>query len=187
MVTTQLRFTAGESPASAFITKVVFIYMKILTVVSILLTVGLGGCAQLQSVKPGTPVADVIKQFGQPNTVCRQEDGTERLVWTQQPMGHYAWGTDTTKDQKVIEIKQLLTDTHFEVLAQGTWSDKQVLCEFGPPANIEGVAKGNEKVWAYRYMQFSTWYSLMYVYMGADGKQANRFHPGPDPWRTGNR
>jgi len=155
--------------------------MKILTFFTIFATVALGGCAQLQSVKPGTPVADVIRQFGKPDTVCRKEDGTERLVWTLQPLGRYAWGTDTTKEQTVIGIKQLLTDAHFDVLAQGTWSDAQVLCEFGPPANIEGIAKGNEKVWAYRYMQSSTWYSMMYVYMGADGKQANRYHPGPDP------
>ena len=155
--------------------------MQRLALTTLILTLTLAGCAQLQSVKPGTPVAEVIKQFGPPITVCRKDDGTERLIWTQQPLGHYAWGTDTNKDGTIIEIKQLLTDAHFEVLSTGKWSDEQVLCEFGPPANIEGIAKGNERVWGYRYIQFSVWYSLMYVYMGADGKQVNRHHPGPDP------
>ena len=148
-------------------------------------TLALAGCAQLQSVAPGTPVADVIKQFGDPITVCRQPDGTQRLIWTQQPLGQYAFGTNTTKNNTVGEITQLLTDAHFEVLATGQWSDQQVLCEFGPPANVQGIAKGNELVWAYRYKQAGSWNSLMYVYMGADGKQVTHFNPAPDPLYLG--
>jgi hypothetical protein len=75
----------------------------------------------------------------------------------------------------------VLTDAHFEVLSTGTWSDERVRCEFGPPADIGGIAKGNEKVWAYRYYESSVWYSLMYVYMGPNGNLANRHNPGPDP------
>ena len=148
---------------------------------SALLILALGGCAQLQSAKPGTPVAEVIKQFGTPTTVCRTQDGTERLVWSQQPFGRSAWGTDTAKDNTIGPMTQVLTDAHFDLLSTGTWSDERVRCEFGPPANIQGIAKGNEKVWAYRYMQFSAWQSLMYVYMGPEGNLANRHHPGPDP------
>ena len=155
--------------------------MRTQTFLAALLILALSGCAQLQSVKPNTPVADVIKQFGKPTTVCRNQDGTERLVWSQQPFGHYAWGTNTTKDNTIGQITQVLTDAHFELLSTGTWSDERVRCEFGPPANIEGIAKGNEKVWGYRYMQFSAWYAMMYVYMGPNGNLANRHHPGPDP------
>ena len=150
-----------------------------------LLALGLGGCAQIQSVQPGTPAAEVALKFGDPIVVCRKSGGTERLIWTTQPMGQYAFGTDTNKDRSVGEIKQLLTDAHFEVLATGQWSSQQVLCEFGPPASGQGIAKGDERVWAYRYKQDSTWNSLMYVYMGADGKEVTHFHPGPDPWSLG--
>ena len=150
-------------------------------VIILLLALGLGGCAQIQSVQPGTPAAEVAQKFGDPIVVCRKSDGTERLIWTTQPMGQYAIGTDTNKDRSVGEIKQLLTDAHFEVLATGRWSSQQVLCEFGPPASVQGIAKGDERVWAYRYRQDSTWASLMYVYMGADGDHVTRFHPAPDP------
>jgi len=143
--------------------------MHLQTLAAALFTLALSGCAQLQSVKPNTPVADVIKQFGKPTTVCRNQDGTERLVWSQQPFGHYAWG----------DHNLLWSCDGFE--PTGTWSDERVRCEFGPPANIEGIAKGNEKVWGYRYMQFSAWYAMMYVYMGPNGNLANRHHPGPDP------
>lgn len=154
--------------------------MRAQTFSAIVFMLALGGCAQLQSTKHGTPVADVIKQFGKPTTVCRNQDGTERLVWSQQPFGHVAWGTNTTKDNTVGSFTQVLTDTHFDLLKTGTWSDERVRCEFGPPASIDGIAKGNEKVWSYRYMQSSVWYSMMYVYMGPKGNLANRHHPGPD-------
>ena len=155
--------------------------MHLQTLAAALFTLALSGCAQLQSVKPNTPVADVIKQFGKPTTVCQNQDGTERLVWSQQPFGRYAWATNTTKDNTIGQLTQVLTDAHFDVLSTGTWSAERVRCEFGPPANIEGISKGNERVWAYRYMQFSAWYSMMYVYMGPNGDLANRHHPGPDP------
>ena len=160
--------------------------MRTQTYTAILLVLALSGCAQLQSTKPGTPVADVLKQFGKPTTVCRNQDGTERLVWSQQPFGQQAWGTNTTKDNTIGPFTQLLTDAHFDLLNNGTWSDERVRCEFGPPANIQGISKGDEKVWAYRYMQSSVWYALMYVYMGPEGNLANRHHPGPDPMYTPN-
>ena len=155
--------------------------MRTQTYTALLLALALGGCAQLQSTQPGTPVAGVIKQFGKPTTTCRNQDGTERLVWSQQPFGHQAWGTNTSKDNTIGPFTQVLTDAHFDVLNTGTWSDERVRCEFGPPANIQGIAQGNEKVWAYRSMQFSAWHSMMYVYMGPDGNLANRHNPGPDP------
>jgi hypothetical protein len=145
----------------------------------------LAGCAQLKSVPAGTPIAEVEKQFGKPTTICTNNDGTKRMIWSEQPMGQYAYGSFVSKEGNVVAMKQLLTDEHFAMLAQGKWTDQQVTCEFGPPANTDGVAKGHEIVWAYRYKQSGVWNSLMYVYMGADGKQVTHFHPGPDPWYLG--
>ena len=156
---------------------------RTLTVVAAALT--LTACAQLQSVPAGTPVSQVEKEFGKPTTVCTNNDGTQRMIWTLQPMGQYAYGSFISKDGNVVAMKQLLTDAHFAMLAQGKWTAQQVTCEFGPPANTDGVAKGNEIVWAYRYKQSDTWPSMMYVYMGADGKEVTHFHPGPDPWSLG--
>lgn len=141
----------------------------------------LAGCANYQSVKPGMPVAEAIQKLGKPSTTCTLEDGTQRLIWTMQPYGQYAWGTNTTKQGTVVEMKQLLTDAHFQVLANGKWNAQQVLCEFGEPANKYGIAKGDEIVWAYRYKQEGVWASMMYVYMGPQGNLVNRFHPAPDP------
>jgi hypothetical protein len=141
----------------------------------------LSGCANYQAVKPGTSVAEVLQKFGKPSTECTRADGTRRLIWTTQPAGQYAWGTNTTPEGTIVGFQQLLTDAHFQVLSTGRWTAKDVSCEFGEPANKNGIAKGREIVWAYRYKQEEVWDSMMYVYMGSDGDLANRFHPGPDP------
>ena len=52
----------------------------------------LSACANLAQVAPGTPLADVQARFGRPNFECPQANGGRRVIWTQQPMGQYAWG-----------------------------------------------------------------------------------------------
>ena len=158
---------------------------KMRTLAVLAAALALTACAQLQSVPAGTPIAQVEKQFGKPTTVCTNNDGTQRMIWSQQPYGQYAYGSFISKEGNVVAMKQLLTDAHFAMLSQGKWTAQQVTCEFGPPANTDSVAKGNEIVWAYRYKQSDVWASMMYVYMGADGKEVTHFHPGPDPWTLG--
>jgi len=153
-----------------------------LTVASVAI---LAGCANYQSVKPGMSVGEAIQKLGKPSTTCKRDDGTERLIWTMQPYGQYSWGTNTTPQGTVVGLQQLLTDANFQKLATGRWTDKQVLCEFGEPANTYGIAKGHEIVWAYRYKQDDVWASMMYVYMGPQGNLVNRFHPAPDPATLG--
>ena len=131
-----------------------------LTVASVAI---LAGCANYQSVKPGMSVTEAIQKLGKPSTTCK----------------------NTTPQGTVVGLQQLLTDANFQKLATGRWTDKQVLCEFGEPANTYGIAKGHEIVWAYRYKQDDVWASMMYVYMGPQGNLVNRFHPAPDPATLG--
>ena len=147
------------------------------------LLLALTGCAGIASTPPGTPLAEVEAKFGKPTIACPLSNGGQRLVWSTQPMGQYAWGTRTTPDAKVGHIDQILTDEHFRVLDTGTWTAEQVLCEFGPPAErgMVGMPSVAQMVWSYRYRQEGVFYSLMYVYLGKDGKQVTRYHPGPDP------
>ena len=143
----------------------------------------LGACANMAQTPPGTPISQVEAKFGQPNYSCPLPDGGRRMIWTMQPFGQHAWGTNVGADGRTDKIVPLLTDQHFEVLRQGTWTPQQVLCEFGPPAEKDGVGLPGEIkiVWSYRYLQSGVWNSLMYVYFGVDGSYVTRFHPGPDP------
>lgn len=139
-------------------------------------------CANPTHIAPGTPFDQVQARLGQPNFECTRPDGTRRVIWTMQPSGQYAWGADVRPDGRIDQVASILTDAYFKRMALG-WTADQVRCEFGPPADISGVGLPSvrETVWAYRYKQSGVWNSLMYVYMGRDGNQVTRFHPGPDP------
>jgi hypothetical protein len=149
-----------------------------------LLLAALGGCADMAAkVPPGATLASVEASYGRPNFTCPLPNGGQRAIWTQQPLGQYAWGTDVAPDGRIDKISRLLTDRSFDQMKEGVWPAERVRCEFGPPANIDEVGLPNVRqvVWSYRYRQSDSWNSLMYVYMGRDGSQMTHFHPGPDP------
>ena len=141
------------------------------------------GCAQLTDVPPGARIGDVYAQFGQPQVQCPLPGGGERVVWTQQPMGQYAWGANVSADGRVDQVSPVLTSENFAKLNTGRWTPDRLTCEFGPPAFIDqvGMPSVREYVWNYRFREAGVWNSLMYVYMGRDGQAVTRFHPGPDP------
>lgn len=143
----------------------------------------LAGCANLTSVPPGTPLAQVEAQFGAPTLQCTDRAGQPRAVWSQQPFGQHAWATTLQAGQRVGPVEPILTDAHFQQLKDGTWTPDEVRCAFGPPAIIDTVGlPGNRQiVWSYRYRENHVWNSLMFVYFGTDGQRVTRFHPGPDP------
>ncbi|GAA0778452.1 lipoprotein [Castellaniella ginsengisoli] len=143
----------------------------------------LAGCAHIAATPPGTPLAQVTAQFGAPTLRCTDRQGRDRVVWSRQPMGQYAWGATVDAQGRVQGVESLLTDAHFQRLKQGVWTAEQVRCEFGPPAIIDtaGLPNVRQIVWSYRYKQDHTWNSLMYVFMGPDGRQVTKLHPGPDP------
>ncbi len=143
----------------------------------------LAACTSMEQLPPGTPLAQVETQYGRPNFECPLANGGRRVIWTQQPLGQYAWGANVGPDGRVDRIVPLLTDEHFRVLDTGNWTPDRVRCEFGPPAEITeaGLGEKREVVWSYRYKENSVWNSLMYVYMGRQGDHVTHHHPGPDP------
>lgn len=146
-------------------------------------TLALVGCANIAQTPPDTPLAQIESQFGVPTLRCTDRAGEARVIWSQQPLGQYAWGGNLDAQGRVKAIVPILTDEHFQVLKEGTWTPPQVRCEFGPPAIIDtvGLPSVRQIVWSYRYRQDHVWNSLMFVYFGHDGTHVTRFHPGPDP------
>lgn len=148
------------------------------------LLVLLTGCASLTSVPPGTNIDVVTKQFGQPAVRCAGRTGTERLVWTAQPMGQQAWATELSTDGRVSGFQQILTDANFAILATPGMTKEQIHCQFGPPAEIQDLGLGfydKHTTWMYRYMYLNTWYSFMVITFGDDGQTVMKFGPVPDP------
>lgn len=146
----------------------------------------LAGCADMAAkVPPGAPLAQVEASYGRPNFTCTRPapDSGQRVIWTQQPLGQYAWGANVDADGRIDRVERLLTDEHFKLLNDGAWPAERVRCEFGPPAIVDevGLPSVRQVVWSYRYRENDVWNSLMYVYMGRDGDRVTRHHPGPDP------
>ncbi|MBP6018665.1 MAG: hypothetical protein KA735_04175 [Burkholderiaceae bacterium] len=143
----------------------------------------LAGCTTMADLPAGTPLNEIQAKYGPPSTVCPTPDGEQHLIWSTQPNGQYAWGTTINAQGQTGPVVPILTDAHFRLLAQGTWTEDQVICEFGQPAEIStvGLPGSSQKVFSYRYRQSGAWNSLMYVYFDRYSGQVTRFHPGPDP------
>lgn len=147
----------------------------------------LSGCAQVSSVKPGTPVADVLKQYGSPDIICPSRDGGRRMVWTQQPQGETAYALHVSKQGIVGAPQQVLTEQSFSILGNGeVWTRERVHCEFGPPANITRDDWGDDRqwIWSYRYMRGQGDAEIMYVYLGNDGARVTKYRSLPDQERN---
>jgi len=145
----------------------------------------LAGCAQVLNVQPGTPVAEVLKQYGKPAVTCPARDGGKRMVWTQQPEGETAYALNISP-QGIVEgpAQQVLTYQSFSVLGNGeVWTRERVQCQFGPPANItrDNWGEDHQWVWGYRYMRNEADPEMMYVYLGNDGAQVTKYRSLLDP------
>jgi len=147
----------------------------------------LAGCAQVSSVKPGTPIAEVLKQYGRPAVSCPAREGGKRMVWTQQPQGETAYALHVTPQGLVDAPQQVLTESSFSVLGNGeVWTRERVHCQFGPPANISRDSWGDDHqwIWGYRYMRGEGDAQMMYVYLGNDGAQVTKYRSLPDQERN---
>lgn len=147
------------------------------------LCLSLSACANIGKTPDNTPYSSLVAQYGQPSVECQDKNGQTRAIWSSQPMGQYAWGGNINSQGNLEQMRPILTDEHFQVLNHGTWTTKDVLCEFGPPAfkDSVGLPDNRQNVWNYRYLQNHVWNSLMFVFFDPATGTVTKFHPGPDP------
>lgn len=146
-------------------------------------TLFLTGCTTMADIPAGTSLNTVQGKYGQPTLSCINDDGTQRLIWSQQPLGLYAWGTNVDAQGNVGVIHQLLDDRFFNQVSEGRWDAERVTCEFGPPAQIEsvGLPSVRKTVWGYRYMQYDTWHMIMNIFFDPETMLVVDHYPTPDP------
>ena len=144
-----------------------------------------GGCAQLTSVQPGTPMNVVVSKYGRPAVVCAQPDGSKRAVWTAEPAGESAWATKVLADRTVSGFEQVLNKSHLELVQPGVWTADQVRCEFGPPAMVEsfGATRNRGPSWGYHFMEAGGFYGLMWIDFDNDGRLVRKVSTEIDPSR----
>lgn len=140
-------------------------------------TVVLAACAGnpfAPAVQPGDSREVVLARMGTPTRVVPLENG-ERLQYSGQPAGQYAWMVDLDRAGQVLRRRQVLTAAEFQRIEPGKWTRSDVEREFGPPASIDGVARWDGPILTYRWSDGGN--MLYWVYLDRQGV-VQRAHPG---------
>ena len=125
----------------------------------------------------GTPRQAVLERMGAPQRVVRLPDGGERLQYSLQPVGQYAWMVDLDPSGKVVRSRQVLTAENFYRIEPGKWTRDDVEREFGRPAWIDGVASWKGPVMTYRWRDTANSDMFYWVYLD-ERNVVQRAHPG---------
>jgi hypothetical protein len=129
------------------------------------------------NVAPGATRDDVIARAGQPVGVLPLPGGGQRMQYTLQPLGRYAFAVDLDATGHVVSARQVLTEANFNRIEIGRWTKADVLREFGPPAQIDAVASFNGPVWTYRWRDLGNNDMFYWIYLDPQGV-VQRAHPG---------
>jgi len=141
----------------------------------------LAGCAthftNVLQITPGTPREAVLARAGQPTRVVPLPQGGQRLQYSLQPMGRFAFMVDLDAGGRVTSARQVLTAAGFQRIEPGRWNRADVEREFGPPARIDGVASWDGPVMTYRWMDGDRSDMFYWVYLDRQDV-VQRAHPG---------
>jgi hypothetical protein len=130
-----------------------------------------------QGVAPGMPRDQVIAQMGPPTRIVPLPGGGQRLQYSQQPAGPYAWMVDVDPAGRVVGSRQVLNELDFNRIVPGQWTGADVEREFGPPARVERVASWNGPVLTYRWRDRQNAPMFYSIYLDAQNV-VRRAHPG---------
>jgi len=127
----------------------------------------LAGCATdvYRAVSPGMSSSDVAAHVGKPTTVGKLVDGSVYWDYSRQP--YYTDRVTFAPDDRVLEVRNLLTEQNFANLRQGMTLD-QVIGVVGP-AYIRNQYANGTTVWTYRYQDIGIW-KLLHVTMDEGGR-----------------
>ena len=140
----------------------------------------LGACAHpwnAMQVPPGSTQDQVIAQAGPPLRVVSLPQGGQRMQYTMQPMGQYAFMVDLDASGRVVNSRQVLTEANFNRIEPGRWTIADVDREFGPPARVDAVASFYGRVLTYRWKDMAGADMFYWVYVDPQGV-VQRAHPG---------
>lgn len=124
---------------------------------------------------PGTPRDEVLAKAGRPTRVVPLPNGGQRLQYSQQPRGQYAFMVDFDAGGRLVRSRQVLTEAEFNRIEVDRWNRADVEREFGPPAMVDGVASWNGPIYTYRWYNHGDMF--YWVYFDPQGV-VRRAHPG---------
>lgn len=129
-----------------------------------------------ESVPVGASRQEVLARLGQPTRAVAIPGG-ERLQYSLQPFGQFAWMVDLDGAGRVTRVHQVLNTLDFNRIVPGRWTVDDVQREFGPPALVERVGSWNGPILTYRWRDIDRSDMFYWVYVDAAGV-VQRAHPG---------
>lgn len=114
----------------------------------------LAGCAFPSRETPGAARAEVLTRLGPPTATYPLAAG-ERWLYSELPAGFAAYNLDFDATGRLVRNEQVLTQTRFETIPVGVWTQTDVQRTFGPPLRVERVARFDGDIWTYRFRQNS--------------------------------
>ncbi|MFI4926880.1 MAG: hypothetical protein ACHP7E_04225 [Burkholderiales bacterium] len=140
----------------------------------------LAGCANpwnTMNIPAGASRQDVIARAGQPIRVLPQANGGERMQYTLQPTGRYAFMVDLDATGHVVRVRQVMTPAEFNRIVPDQWTRADVEADFGPPALVDHVTSFQGDIYTYRWYEPGQGPMFWYVYFDPQGV-VRRAHPG---------
>ncbi|MBA2960952.1 MULTISPECIES: hypothetical protein [Ramlibacter] len=157
-----------------------------LATLSLALGAALAGCATGSGLEPGATRDAVIQRMGQPTAVVRLPNGGERLQYSQQPAGQYAWMADFDAGGRLVSLRQVLNENDFRRIEVGQWTRDDVEREFGPAARVERMRGWDGPILTYRWNMGPGMDRFFWVYVDPQGV-VRRAHQGIEFLRAGPR
>jgi hypothetical protein len=136
------------------------------------------------NIPTGATREQVISRAGQPVRVLPLAGGGQRLQYTLQPWGRYAFMVDLDAAGRVVRSRQVLTEAEFARIEPGQWTREDVEREFGPPAMVDRVSSWNGPVLTYRWYGSSEMF--YWIYLDPQGV-VRRAHPGMEFFNSPDR
>jgi hypothetical protein len=141
----------------------------------------LTACATPLALTPGTPIDEARARFGRPTAEIALPDGGARLQYSGQPYNQSVLNADFDPQGRLRRVEEVMNDDAFARVRAGTDTQRDVLREFGPPAESFHYRLKNETAYMYRYLTHGGFPAAMFVYFDPAGV-VKRTEPGPDPW-----
>jgi hypothetical protein len=148
----------------------------LVTAAAALLTACAGNPFGGYDIAPGTSRQAVLERMGPPQRVVRMPAG-ERLQYSMQPYGQFAWMVDLDAAGRVVQARQALTEGNFNRIEPGKWTRDDVEREFGRPAWVDGVASWRGPIMTYRWRHIDRSDMFYFVYLD-ERNVVQRAHPG---------
>ncbi len=124
-----------------------------LTTVAVVLT--MGGCDMQRASKLEEGVsteADVRKQFGEPQAIFTNPDGSRTFEYTRQPEGQSNYFIVIGSDGKMSSLRQVLKTSEFAKVTQGANKDEVRKILGRPSKSMRYDLKPDEENWEWRWL-----------------------------------